>query len=197
MTLRFLTAIVIACVMRPMQLQGQSLHTLTQAELKRLASAADAIVVNSMLDVLFPPLELKSLGCFYGQPLLDDGPSRRYVWSVVSRFVISAPGDDHFMRILVSFDLPKEVELTPARLDSALATLLIDVEENVAEPLRTTRRIAPTRASATLDSGRLKVHLEGEQAVQAFLSARSDSLSLGWCQRGGARPNITIPIERR
>lgn len=197
MRLRVRTAFVIACVMQPIQLRGQSLVTLPQAELKRLASAADAIVVNSMLDVLFPPLDLNSLGCYYGGSVLDDRPTRRYLWSVSARFPNPAPYMDHFMRILVSFELPKGVQLTPARLDSALATVRLDVDEEIAEPLRTKRSIAPVHASAALSNGRLNVHLDGKEAVDTFLSARSDSLSVGWCQLDGAHPLLHVPIDRR
>jgi hypothetical protein len=45
----------------------------------------------------------------------------------------------------------------------------------------------------------LRVHLaiDGQDAVRAFLAARTDTINLDWCQRDRSLTFLAVPLDRR
>lgn len=169
----------------------------TSADTQAALAASRASAGRWWIDVEFPPIAVQQGGCSGYIPTTDHVNDRAYLWNVIARFPDAIYPVDHIMQVHIQFWLPRSMPLTRARLDSALAAQRLEVEELTGEPPRAIRRLAPRRAWARLERGRLHVRVEGEAATRAFLRARSDSVTLGWCQGWLMVPYVNSPSVLR
>jgi hypothetical protein len=94
---------------------------------------ARATVSDTRLTIQFPSHALANAGCV-DLDTTASGVLRRYRWHAVTSSEGSEHSSTHFMGIYVFFRLPEAMPLTPARLDSALASLTLTVNEAGGEP---------------------------------------------------------------
>jgi hypothetical protein len=175
---------------------AQQWRSLTPSEAQAAVNGSSATTGRWWVEVTFPALELRRMGC----PQPGIGPRRRerpYLWRLIARFRDAKYPEDHFMQIGLQFWLPDSVRLTPARLSRALRSTSLEVDELKGEPQQSIGKVAATHAVATWHGGRVKFRVEGETATRAFLRARSDSLTLAWCQRDLDASYIQVPLVHR
>ena len=134
-------------------------------------------------EVVFPPLDLRRTGCPQVIDYLPQGPVRRYGWGTQTRFADATGQVDHFTTLFLLFQLPAQVPITDARLDSALAAADLRVEESRGEPPMPIAVVKPRKAWARREGRSVRIRIEGEEAVQALLKPRSDSIDIDWCRR--------------
>jgi hypothetical protein len=61
----------------------------------------------------------------------------------------------------------------------------------------TIRTIRPRRAKAWWTGQQVQLQVDDRDAIEAFLTARSDSLDIGWCQRDESLSFTRIPLRTR
>ena len=111
-------------------------------------------------------------------------PRRVYYWGSQTRFVDAFTGPtDHFTSLVARFELPDRVPITDARLDSALAAADLRVVESKGEPPFASEIVTPRRAQARREGRRVRIRIEGKEAVAALLRPRGDSIDVNWCRR--------------
>ena len=153
-------------------------------------------VGRDRIDVRFPAIALANTGCPYPRPLADGTTERWYEWQAVADFPDRTSSNNHFMTVALVFALHDGTPLTAARLDSAISATRVTVEEARGEPALTTRQWPVARAWARRESGRVRLHVEGADAVRAYLGAGSDSVSVLWCQRDEQLSFIKTRLRR-
>ena len=148
-------------------------------------------------ELLFPPLELSNTGCSYvvTNPYSNERV-RRYGWGSQTRFDDATARVDHFNTLFVLFELPEHVPITDARLDSALAAADIKVSEDRGEPPLPINVVAPRRAWARREGRSVRIRIEGDEALQALLRPRRDSIDVSWCQRDDSM-HVHVPRRTR
>lgn len=136
-------------------------------------------------ELVFPPLELSNTGCFRADSFPPHRePMRAYGWGAQTRFVDAFTGPtDHYTTLGAGFLLPARVPLTDALLDSALAVADLRVMEDKGEPPGPIDIVTPQRAWARREGRRVRIRIEGKEAVAALLRPRGDSIDLNWCRR--------------
>lgn len=152
----------------------------------------------------FPALAPDNIGCA-GVDSLPPPARRRYYWLATATYPGSRYPRNHFQQVALDFTLAPRASPTRARIDSAFAAARVDVTEAAGEPPMTVRTVSPERASASLEATivegqpawRARVVVEGRDALRAFLSAGTDSVSLGWCQRDQWLTFLKVPLERK
>jgi hypothetical protein len=163
-----------------------------------------AFVTEARLVFEFPALEPDNVGCA-GVDSLPSPARRRYYWLATATYADSHYPSNHFQQVALNFMLAPAVAPTRARLDSVFAATHIEVAEAGGEPPMNVGTVTPERSRATLEQAaiagraawRTRVVVEGKAAVQAFLSAGADSVSLSWCQRDQWLTFMAVPLERR
>jgi hypothetical protein len=154
------------------------------------------VVSRDRLDVRFPAIALGNTGCMETNKLPSGATGRWYEWQATADFPDRKYPNNHFMSVLLFFGLPEDTPLTAARLDSAIAATPITVDEAQGEPPMTARQWKPARAWARREGGRLHLHVEGSDAVHAFLSTGADSASVLWCQRDESMSFVQARLQR-
>ena len=149
------------------------------------------------LEVRFPPVPLDSVGCDRVLTTPDGRRRRLFQWHVAAPFPDSRYPRNHVAAVHVDFLLPVGAELTAARLDSALAAQRPVVDELRGDPPMPGDSTVPTRAWARRDGDRVRLRVEGEAAVNAFLRTGADSADVGWCRLGAAERTARVAIRRR
>lgn len=161
-------------------------------------------VTGAMLVFEFPAIDPDNVGCA-GVDSLPLPARRRYYWIATADY----PGADyqrnHFQQVALDFTLAPAVAPTRARLDSAFAAQRVQVAEAAGEPPMLVHTVRPERARAILEptvtagksEWRVRVVVEGRDAVQAFLASGAASVSLGWCQRDQWLTYLVVPLEGR
>jgi hypothetical protein len=144
-----------------------------------------AAVGPDWAELLFPPVELSNTGCAHTNAFPPHRePMRGYYWGAQTRFVDAFTGPtDHYTALGVGFALPDRVPITDARLDSALAVADLRVTEDKGEPPGPIDIVTPRRAWARREGRRVRIRIEGKEAVAALLRPRGDSIDLRWCRR--------------
>lgn len=163
-----------------------------------------ALLSGTTLVFEFPALEPDNIGCA-AVDSLPPPARRRYYWLATAAYPGSRYPDHHFQQVALDFTLAPRVSPIRARLDSAFAAVRIDVAEAAGEPPVTRRTVSPEHASASLEAiivegrpaWRVRVVVKGRDAVRAFLSAGTDSVSLGWCQRDQWLTFLRVPLDRK
>jgi len=154
------------------------------------------IVSRDKLDVRFPAIALGNSGCMETNRRPSGGTDRWYEWQATADFPDREYPNNHFMSVLLFFGLPEDAPLTAARLDSAIAATPITVDEARGEPPSTARQWKPVHAWARREGNRLRLHVEGRDAVRAFLSTGTDSVSVLWCQRDESMSYVHTRLQR-
>lgn len=149
------------------------------------------------LEVRFPPAPLDSVGCDRVLTTPDGRRRRLFQWHVAARFPDSRHPQNHFAAVYVDFLLPVAAELTAARLDSALAAQRPVVDEMRGEPPMPRDSTVPARAWVRREGDRVRLRMEGAQAVGAFMRTGADSADVGWCRLGEPERTARVPIRRR
>src|SRR5215213_5806102 len=103
--------------------------------------AAHAAIGQDWLEVRFPGIALANTGCMYPDTLRSGEIRRWYQWRVTADFPDHQYPNNHFVGFYVFFGLPDSVPLTAARLDSALATVQLTVDEARGDPPMTAARV--------------------------------------------------------
>ena len=168
-----------------------------------------AVVTGNRLDIDYPVIAANNVGCAKVDSI-EVEPTRRYYWLATAGYPGSRYPDNHFIQVALDFTLSPAALPTRAKLDSAFKAGGVVVREAAGEPPFIGRTVRPERATVILspellpDSAggerawRLRVSIEGAEAIGAMLEAKADSLSLGWCQRDQwLTTTITVPLERR
>ena len=137
---------------------------------------------GSSLEIRFPTIVLENAGCMYPDPR-ETGARRTYLWYAMVPFPESIYQDNHFIGSYLHFTLPDSVSLDETRLDSALASLAITVDEAAGEPPMPVGSLQPRRARAWWDGQAVRLRIDDASALREFLRAGSDSIDIGWCQR--------------
>lgn len=194
--------------------RGQSRDTLevpmrTPAEPYRMGPPGPewrgrATLTGATLVFEFPALEPDNVGCA-AVDSLPPPARRRYYWLATATYPDSHYPRNHFQQVALDFSLPPAVGPTRPRLDSVFAATRVQVAESEGEPPMTVRTVMPDRSRASIErtvvAGRsawlIRVVVEGDEAVRAFLSAGADSVSLSWCQRDQWLTFIAVPLERK
>jgi hypothetical protein len=162
-------------------------------------------VQGTTLDVVFPAVAADNVGCALLNPPAERPARRRYYWLATAQYPGVRYPNNHFQQVGINVELPPEVVPTKARLDSALRASRVRVSEGAGEPPMQVGAVIPERVrteidTLTVDGQRmLRVHLaiDGKEAVRAFLAARTDTISLGWCQRDRSLTFLAVPLDRR
>ena len=163
-----------------------------------------AAVTGTTLVFEFPAIEPDNVGCA-GVDSLPLPAHRRYYWLATADYPGAHYPRNHFQQVALDFTLAPEVAPTRARLDSAFAAQRVQVAEAAGEPPMSVHTASPERARAILEpivtagkcEWRVRVVVEGRDAVQAFLASGADSVSLGWCQRDQWLTYLSVPLEGR
>jgi hypothetical protein len=140
---------------------------------------------------------LDAVGCDRVLTTPDGRRRRLFQWHVAAQFPDSRYPQNHLAAVYVDFLLPVAAELTAARLDSALAAQRPVVDELRGEPPMPRDSTVPTRAWARREGDRVRLRVEGEPAVRAFLRTGADSADVGWCRRGEPARTERVAIRRR
>jgi hypothetical protein len=158
---------------------------------------ADVRMGRSWIEVQFPALELAQTGCESTRALPTGEIVRWYQWHVAADFPDQAYPNNHFLSLYVLFELPDAVPLTEARLDSALASARITLDEARGEPPLAGTSTRPRSAHARREGKRVRLRVEDGAATRAFRATRADSVSVGWCERGQIVSALTVPLKRQ
>ena len=148
------------------------------------------------IEVRFPSITLARAGC---QPMGNSRTDsvRRYQWRIVNYFPDGLNMRNyHFMAASLSFGLPAGVPLTRERMDSAFASVPLQMYEATGEPAMPVRWIKPSYASARWDSRGVRFVIEDSAAARAFLAAGRDSVHVQWCQLDRQGTGVWRPIQR-
>jgi hypothetical protein len=163
----------------------------------RVGARAEVTLGRSWIEARFPALELAQMGCESTRALPSGETVRWYQWYVAADYPDASYPKNHFQALYVIVELPDDVQLTAARLDSALATARITVDEASGEPAIGGTSVRPRLARAQLDGGRVSLRVEDLAAARAFRATRADSVSVGWCQRGEVVSALTVLLKRQ
>jgi hypothetical protein len=177
--------VVCAVVIALLAADGRDLAAQGFKEYSEILPDGAASVGPDWAELVFPPLALSNTGCAraYAFPPAQE-PMRIYYWGAQTRFTDAfTEPTDHFTTLGVRFELPARVPITDARLDSALATVNLDVLEYRGEPPMPMTRTRPTHASARREGRSLRIRIEGKEAVEALLRPRGDSIDIHACRR--------------
>jgi hypothetical protein len=147
----------------------------------------------SRLSIRFPSVALANAGCAYTDTARGVA-QRAYQWHATSHFQEVANGSNHFMGIYIYFKLPESAPLTAERLDSALASLPLRVDEAGGEPPMQMRTIHPRSARASWNGRQVVLRLDDPTAVAEFLGTDNNSVDLGWCQRDESLSHTRVPV---
>ena len=163
------------------------------------AKAREVSVVagRDWLDARFPAIAVDNTGCGGTDQLPGGVTGRWYQWQVTATFPDSNYPYNHFISVILFFGLPENVPLTDARLDSAIAATPITVDEARGEPALNAKQWSPKRAWARRERGRLHMHVEGAEAMQAFFRTRADTVSVLWCQRDESVSSVETRLRRQ
>jgi hypothetical protein len=170
-----------------------SSHRVAEQESGRRTDARATASANR-LSIRFPSLALENAGCAYTDTA--EGVVRRnYQWHATSQFPGVANGSNHFMGIYIYFKLPESAPLTGERLDSALTSLTLRVDEAGGEPPMNMRSVHPRSARASWNGRQVVLRLDDPAAIEAFLSTGNEIIDLGWCQRDESLPHTQVRLE--
>ena len=163
-----------------------------------------AAVSGDHMEIEFPVIAANNVGCGHVDTL-GTTPSRRYYWLATASYPDSRYPNNHFQQVALDVHLPPSTLPTRARLEGTLRSDSVVVRELAGEPPWLANTVRPDSARVTLSPATLKgeaawrmvISLRGVAAVNAFLSAAADSVSLGWCQRSQWLTFVLVPLERR
>jgi hypothetical protein len=160
-----------------------------------------AVVTGDRLELEFPAIAPNNVGC--GQvDTLGTTPRRRYYWLASASYPDSRYPNNHFQQVALDVSLPPSTVPTKARLERLLRNDSVDVLELAGEPPMIVNTVRPDSASVRLvptllkgeHAWRIQVTVLGA-AVNAFLAAKDDTISLGWCQRDQWLTFIRVPLQ--
>lgn len=148
---------------------------------------------GARLEVVFPAMAPADAGCTHVD---SSGPEvrRMYEWYTARNLPDSEGDRSHFMGIYAVFQLPDSVPLTTERLDSALASLTIGVQEIAGEPPMRVAYLQPRFSRAYRAGGRVHVVVADHDVVDRFLGPGRDSIDVGWCRRDGPPGFMRVPV---
>jgi len=169
------------------------------------ASSGYARVRGTTLDVVFPAIAADRVGCALLNPSAELPARRRYYWLATAWYPGARYPNNHFQQVGINVELPPDAVPTKARLDSAVRVSRVRVSESAGEPPMQVGAVMPERVRTEIDTltvngqRMLRVHLaiDGQDAVRAFLAARTDTINLDWCQRDRSLTFLAVPLDRR
>jgi hypothetical protein len=152
-----------------------------QAAATRDSLAVTVSAGGGWVEFSFPRLAVADSGC--ADPLFRGKlpGSRRYEWLVVTtERGTDSPSHYYTVRSDVRFELPRDVSITDARIDSILASITPRMAELIGESHVYARS---EHSSVHRDAARLRVRFEGGNVVPMLLSRDPDRALLYWCYR--------------